>query len=188
MSRHVLVLVAIAGCAGHASSAGRNSAPDDAAGEEDAAVPTRPDAAADRASAPDGEGSPVPDTAPPMPPPAGACAKLFGGGALSEWVHYDAAGKLVYKPLDQRGDRIMDFSSAGYLGGGVALPEVPTVMTIGPSGGDDSAAIQAALDAVAQRPLDSRGLRGALLLKSGKYTATKTITSEPGLTPAARLS
>src|SRR3954454_8295851 len=49
-------------------------------------------------------------------------------------------------------------------------------MTIGPSGGDDSAAIQSALDAVAQRPLDSKGLRGALLLKAGKYTATKTIT------------
>src|SRR6185369_8658784 len=99
-------------------------------------------------------------TAPAMPPPAGACAKLFGAGALTEWARYDESGKLVYKPLDARGDRIMDFSSAGYRGGGVAIPEVPTVMTIGPSGGDDSAAIQAALDAVAQRPLDSRGCAG----------------------------
>ena len=118
----------------------------------------------------------APDTAPLMPPPPGACAKLFGAGAITEWARYDESGTLLYKPLDARGDRIMDFSSAGYLGGGVALPEVPAVMTIGPSGGDDSAAIQAALDAVAQRPLDSKGLRGALLLKAGKYTATKTIT------------
>jgi hypothetical protein len=69
----------------------------------------------------------------------------------------------------------MDYSSAGYMGGGVSLPAVPVAMTIGPSGADDSAAIQAGLDAVSQRPLQN-GLRGALLLKPGAYKATKTIT------------
>src|SRR6185369_11934897 len=108
-----------------------------------------------------------------VPPAPGACAKLFGGGAVTDWARYDASGKLTYKTLDARGDRIMDYSSAGYMGGGVALPNVPTVMTIGPSGGDDSAAIQAGLDAVSQKPLVN-GIRGALLLKPGMYKATKT--------------
>jgi hypothetical protein len=36
----------------------------------------------------------------------------------SQWVYPDAKGKLVYKTLES-GDKIMDFSYAGYMGGGV---------------------------------------------------------------------
>ena len=36
----------------------------------------------------------------------------------SQWVYRDANGKLVYKAT-KRGDRIIDFSHAGYKGGGV---------------------------------------------------------------------
>ena len=121
----------------------------------------------------DGDSPPdVPATTPPAP---GACAKLFGAGAMSAWAHYDGEGNLVYQTVDARGDRIMDYSSAGYGGGGVALPQVPVVLTIGPSGGDDSDAIQAGINAVAQMPLKN-GIRGALLLKPGSYTTTKTVT------------
>src|SRR6516225_1500692 len=67
----------------------------------------------------------------------------------SQWVHPGPDGKLVYKTTS-RGDRIMDFSSAGYMGGGVALPYVAVKRTVKPSGGaDDTAAIQDAIDAVA---------------------------------------
>jgi hypothetical protein len=187
-----LPAVALLSC-GAPGAAPRSRPTDDAPVEEpDAAATTSGPRTRDAASAPPARDSasssaddtrlaedvsgPAPDQAPLMPPPAGACAKLFGGGAITEWARYDESGKLVYKPLDARGDRIMDFSSAGYQGGGVALPEVPVVATLGPSGGDDTAAIQAALDALAQRPLDSKGLRGALLLKPGKYTSAKTIT------------
>jgi hypothetical protein len=149
----------------NAGSDGRDSAIDPDLG--DAAGPETTDVPAFDAISED------PPTAPPPPP--GACAKLFGGGAVSAWAHYDDAGKLVYKTIDARGDRIMDYSTAGYRGGGVALPAVPTAMTIGPSGGDDSDAIQAALNAVSQLPLVD-GFRGALLLKPGSYTTTKTIT------------
>ncbi len=38
----------------------------------------------------------------------------------SKWVHYNPAGELVYKALDPQGDKIMDFSTAGYEQG--ALP------------------------------------------------------------------
>src|SRR5262249_47852219 len=79
------------------------------------------------------------------------CAARCAGGAISQWVFYDASGKLHSKPLSDKGDRIMDYSYAGYRGGGVALPMVPAAQTVMPSGGDDTASIQAALDAVATR-------------------------------------
>ena len=76
-----------------------------------------------------------------------ACCAL-GDDATSQWVHPDPDGKLVYKTTPA-GDRIMDFSYAGYMGGGVALPMVPVVRTVAPGGPNDgTAAIQAAIDEV----------------------------------------
>src|SRR5690348_12400644 len=63
-----------------------------------------------------------------------ACAARFGSGAASQWVAYDSHSKLTYAPLDGHGDRIMDYSFAGYMGGGVALPTVPAAQTLQPSG------------------------------------------------------
>jgi hypothetical protein len=100
---------------------------------------------------------------------------MFAAGPASEWVYYDESGKLAYKPLNERGDRIMDFSHAGYGGGGVAIPTAAVVETVGPSGGDDTAAIQAAIDAVAGRPL-MNGLRGAVLLRPGTFRSASTLT------------
>src|SRR5471030_217656 len=68
--------------------------------------------------------------------------------ATSAWVHVGDDGKLAYQTLPA-GDRIMDFSSAGYMGGGVPLPDVPEKKRVRPSGADDTAAIQTALDEVA---------------------------------------
>ena len=62
----------------------------------------------------------------------------------SRWVYPGPDGKLVYATTD-RGDRIMDFSHAGYMGGGVALPDVPVRRTGKPTGGDDTDPIQAAI-------------------------------------------
>ncbi|MFI5381918.1 MAG: hypothetical protein ACHRHE_21690, partial [Tepidisphaerales bacterium] len=97
------------------------------------------------------------------------------GAAESPWVQIDASGKLVYKTTE-RGDRIMDFSFAGYMGGGVALPNPPVQKTVDPSGGeDDSAAIQRAIDAVsAMPPVD--GFRGAVLLGPGEFTCEAPLT------------
>src|SRR5271154_3063436 len=92
----------------------------------------------------------------------------------SEWVYPDANGKLAYKTTPT-GDRIMDFSTAGYMGGGVALPEVPVVKTVKPSGGaDDTAAIQAAIDEVAKMPLKD-AFRGAGLLSPGTFICSNAI-------------
>jgi hypothetical protein len=98
----------------------------------------------------------------------------------SEWACLDASGKLNYKTL-AGGDRIVDFSHAGYGGGGVKLPGVAVQKTIAPSGGDDSAAIQSAIDAVAALPLKD-GFRGAVLLAPGTFHCAKPITlSQDGI-------
>ncbi len=93
--------------------------------------------------------------------------------ATSAWAHAGADGKLAYQTLPT-GDRIMDFSSAGYMGGGVALPDVPEKARVRPSGLDDTTAIQAALDEVAALPL-ANGFRGAVVLESGEYRCEATL-------------
>src|SRR4026209_1677708 len=92
----------------------------------------------------------------------------------SQWVYPDAKGKLVYKTL-QTGDKIMDFSYAGYMGGGVAIPTIPVRITLSPAPGDNSEAIQNAINKVASMPI-SNGFRGAVLLKAGTFDCEKTIT------------
>ena len=67
------------------------------------------------------------------------------GQAKSEWVYPGSDGKLVYKTTD-KGDRVLDFSHAGYMGGGVAIPDVAVKKTIQPSGAaDDAKLIQSAV-------------------------------------------
>jgi hypothetical protein len=89
-------------------------------------------------------------------------------------VFFGAGHRLEYAQ-DANGNRILDFSHAGYGGGGVPLPSLPVRATVSPSGGDDTAAIQAAIDAVAALPLDSDGFRGAVLLAPGAYTVSSTL-------------
>lgn len=95
----------------------------------------------------------------------------------SQWARLDAAGHLEYKSLE-RGDRLMDFSFAGYHGGGVALPSAAVKLTLGPPGtDDDTVAIQAGIDAVSQLEL-AGGLRGAVLLQRGTYHCRGTLAIE----------
>ena len=105
---------------------------------------------------------------------SGALNSNAAGAAKSEWVFQASNGKLEYKTTP-RGDRIMDFSTAGYQGGGVPLPSVPVKKTMQPSGaGDQTAVIQAALDEVAAMPL-AGGFRGAVLLAPGTFLCSNTI-------------
>ncbi|HEY6227432.1 MAG TPA: glycosyl hydrolase family 28-related protein [Verrucomicrobiae bacterium] len=93
---------------------------------------------------------------------------LSVSAAESEWVHPGADGKLVYKTT-AKGDRIMDFSQAGYMGGGVAIPDIPVKATLKPTGDDDTGAIQNAITQVS-----SSG--GAVLLAPGTFLCSDTIT------------
>lgn len=89
-------------------------------------------------------------------------------------VQRSADGKLVYK-ADERGNRVPDYSFAGYRGGGVSIPDVPVRKKIAPSGGDDTAAIRSAVDAIDAMTPDENGFRGALLLTKGRYTVSDSI-------------
>ena len=101
-----------------------------------------------------------------LAPLAACCAENATSKVLDrQWVAMGPAGNLEYKTT-AKGDRIMDFSHAGYMGGGVAIPTVPVKKEIAPSGGDDTAAIQAAIGQVSAMPL-VQGFRGAVLLKTG---------------------
>ncbi|MCU1238236.1 MAG: hypothetical protein JWP63_6203, partial [Candidatus Solibacter sp.] len=93
-----------------------------------------------------------------------AAVLLFAQGK-SEWVSFGPDHLLHYK-ADERGNRIMDFSSAGYQGGGVKLPSPAVARKLAPIKGDNTAQIQAALD----------GASGAVLLGPGEYEVAGTVS------------
>ena len=88
----------------------------------------------------------------------------------SKWVYPDANGRLQYT-ADARGNRIMDFSHAGYKGGGVRIPDVRVARSVKPIAGDNTAQIQAAIDEVSKLAPDADGFRGAVLLERGSTTS-----------------
>lgn len=104
---------------------------------------------------------------------AGAAVARAQG--ISSWVYFGPDGQLQYRTDDQ-GNRIMDYSSAGYGGGGVALPEVAVQVTVAPMCGDATSVIQSAIDQVSALPLDADGVRGAVLLQPGAYEVDGTLT------------
>lgn len=92
----------------------------------------------------------------------------------SQIAYKEKKGDMVYVP-DYKGNRIIDFSNVGYMGGGVKLPDVQARVAVEPSGSDDTAPIQAAIDQVSQLPRDKAGFRGAVLLKKGTFLVSGTL-------------
>ena len=70
-------------------------------------------------------------------------------------------GRLEYKP-DALGNRIPDFSYAGYKAGNESLPDVPVKVVVPLKSGDATARIQSAIDYVSSLPLNKSGFRGAV--------------------------
>ena len=98
---------------------------------------------------------------------------LLGRPALAadpatRFVYPGADGRLVYVP-DARGDRVPDFSHAGY-GGGAAIPDVPVRVVVPAAAGDSTARIQAAIDLVAalQAGRERLSRRGAVARRSAR--------------------
>lgn len=92
----------------------------------------------------------------------------------SSWVTTGPDGLLQYA-TDNLGNRIPDFSTAGYRNGLERIPDAAVQVTVNPGVGDDSARIQAAIDAVSALPIGADGLRGAVLLTRGQYQVAETL-------------
>jgi hypothetical protein len=98
-------------------------------------------------------------------------------------------GKLVYNKYANRGQSneeniIPDYSYAGYMGGGVALPDAPpvkaTISNPGNTNEDYRSRIQAAIDQVSAMPLDANGFRGTVLIKAGVYKVNGPLSIRTG--------
>src|SRR6516162_1356129 len=85
--------------------------------------------------------------------------------AISEWAFGGPDHRLHYR-IDDRGNGIMDFSAAGYRGGGVKLPSVLAAERLTPAAGDNTSRIQAALDKAT----------GAVVLAAGEYEIAGTLS------------
>jgi hypothetical protein len=116
---------------------------------------------------------------------ASGAAAQTQGPAVSVTLGPD--GRLAYTS-DSNGTRTVDFSFAGYEGGGKALPSVPVRVVVPASTGwspgssdpgskdpglhggrRDRERIQAAIDLVSSLPPDAAGFRGAVLLEKGRF-------------------
>jgi hypothetical protein len=75
---------------------------------------------------------------------------------------------LVYD-VDEHGNRVPDFSTAGYAGGDREIPLAPVKVVVPTMKGDETERIQKAIDYVVGLPADSNGVRGAVLLLKGRH-------------------
>jgi hypothetical protein len=91
-------------------------------------------------------------------------ASTLHAQSLSDWAFGGPDHRLHYR-TDERGNSIMDFSSAGYRAGGVKLPSAGAAQRLTPVVGDNTARIQAALDSVT----------GAVVLAPGEYDIAGTL-------------
>jgi hypothetical protein len=101
----------------------------------------------------------------------------------SAWVYPSPGGNLLYQ-LDERGQRITDFSNCGYQGGTEPLPDVVSLIPkerwiyLDPGDGDDLARIQTAVNTVSGMTPDANGWRGVIFLNAGEYQLGNTLSIE----------
>jgi hypothetical protein len=103
----------------------------------------------------------------------------LSGQHSSKWVYFGSDHRLRYK-TDDRGNRILDFSYAGYGGGGIRLPVAQVAKTVQLAPGDNTSRIQAAIDEVSKQAPDANGLRGAVRLEAGPYDVAGTVMISSG--------
>ncbi len=86
-------------------------------------------------------------------------------------------GSLIYS-ANKKGDKICDFSYAGYAAGLKNPPsDLNCLVSVAPLGGkkDDTAQIQAAIDKASAAPVNNNGFRGMVKLTKGVFTVNGTL-------------
>lgn len=107
------------------------------------------------------------------------CTAKTADSQTSQLVYYNDLKELVYK-ADLKGNRIPDFSHVGYRNGEHPIPSCPVVVTLSPVQGDNLSNIQAGIQQVEARQPDANGLRGAVLLRAGRYPVSGTLLIRAG--------
>jgi hypothetical protein len=87
---------------------------------------------------------------------------LIGSSALTSVALFPAPDTSLQSPV------AIDFSFTGYEAGR-PVPSVRGVLAVKPSGADDTALLQGALDRVASMPVGVDGFRGAVVLSNGRF-------------------
>ncbi len=119
-----------------------------------------------------------------QPAPPRIPTQPFKPSPFAPLVSMGPDGRLRYQPFSTRGDRLLDWSKVGYMHSNLPLPSVPVREKLTPSleaaipfgsyaypvGKDQRQEIQDALDRVAALPEDAQGIRGAVLLRKGRYS------------------
>ncbi|MBS2539291.1 hypothetical protein KGQ20_41755 [Catenulispora sp. NF23] len=117
-------------------------------------------------------GKPPSDT---VQPAAAASESSDTASSTTSWITF-ANGHLAYG-ADSQGNRVPDFSYAGYGNGKTAIPTAPVAVTLkAASSADDTSRIQAAIAKVSALPLNADGLRGAVLLGPGDFRIGGALT------------
>lgn len=83
-------------------------------------------------------------------------------------------GKLSYV-ADSRGNRIPDFSYAGYMAGEKYIPSPAATVVVPVMSGDATEIIQRAVDYVGSLKVDADGIRGVVLLQPGEYKISGSV-------------
>lgn len=83
-------------------------------------------------------------------------------------------GKPIYL-TDERGNRILDYSSCGYRNSDQPIPDVANAVFVPWQAGDNSSRIQRAIDYVSSLAPDKDGFRGAVLLDKGVFQLEESL-------------
>lgn len=90
-------------------------------------------------------------------------------------VRLGSDGRLFYEE-DGLGNRVPDFSTAGYAGGGALIPRSAPMIEVGPVEGEDGRRLQAIIDAVSAWPRSSASeLRAIVQLAPGVYDIEESL-------------
>lgn len=93
----------------------------------------------------------------------------------SSIVHFNDKGKLQYI-ADAKQNRVIDFSYAGYKNSNEKIPFITNILTtLSPMSGDNTAAINNAIQAAAAVTPDAGGFRGVIMFAAGQYEIKGTI-------------
>lgn len=103
---------------------------------------------------------------------------LYRSEILRSKIVYEENGILQYRPYDEDGNCIPDFSNVGYKNGVAISEDIPIRIILEPNVSTkwDTERIQEAIDQVSNLPIGENGYRGAVLLKKGRYSINRTIS------------